>query len=58
MDDDHDDERDYWRAIDREERRRNAYHWCSTCHGRTGPGSPCAVDEEPEQPEDDEMGEA
>lgn len=20
-------------------------HWCETCHGHTGPGSPCAEDE-------------
>ena len=33
------------------ERRRTAYHWCSVCHGHTGPGSPCApdVEEEPEE---------
>ncbi|MDB5730725.1 MAG: hypothetical protein JWQ03_620 [Variovorax sp.] len=35
-----------------EQRRRNARlnHWCSTCHGHTGPGSPCA----PDEPEEDE----
>jgi hypothetical protein len=38
------------RAEARAERRRSAYHWCSTCMGNTGPNSPCA----PDEPEDDE----
>lgn len=36
----------------RAERRRNAYHWCSVCHGHTGAGSPCA--EEPEEEPEEE----
>ncbi|MCC2632146.1 MAG: hypothetical protein K0S48_32 [Ramlibacter sp.] len=34
------------RAEARAERRRMAPHWCSTCHGHTGPGSPCEPDDE------------
>jgi hypothetical protein len=37
---------------DREPRPRAA-HWCSVCHGHTGPGSPCAEDEPEEEVEDD-----
>lgn len=36
------------RREDRAERSRSL-HWCSVCHGHTGPGSPCA----PEPPEDE-----
>lgn len=41
-----------------EERRATARmrHWCSTCLGHTGPGSPCAIEpeEEPDpEPEED-----
>ncbi len=44
--DDYDeDEAAYLRAQDRAERRRLAPHWCSTCLGHTGAGSPCAPDE-------------
>lgn len=32
--------------------RARLNHWCEECHGHTGPGSPCAIDEEP-GPEDD-----
>lgn len=35
----------------REERRRNAqlWHWCDLCHGHTGPGSPCAPEEDEQE---------
>lgn len=39
------------------ERRRAArmHHWCDVCHGKTGPGSPCAIEEdEPEAEECDQ----
>lgn len=39
-------------SIDEPRGRTRMYHWCETCHGHTGPGSPCAIDDEPE-PEDD-----
>lgn len=32
---------------DERQRRARLNHWCETCHGHTGPGSPCAPDEEP-----------
>lgn len=38
--------------IDARRERARLWHWCSTCHGHTGPGSPCYDGPEPE-PEDD-----
>lgn len=35
--------------------RSRANHWCTTCHGQTGPGSPCYMgEEEPEDEPEDE----
>jgi hypothetical protein len=43
------------RAEDAADRRRRArlWHWCATCHGHTGPGSPCAPDDEPDEQEEE-----
>jgi hypothetical protein len=41
-------------APDDYENRPRRPHWCSVCHGHTGPGSPCATDEEPEDDPEDE----
>lgn len=52
--DEYDNEAADLRAEARAERRRQRSHWCETCMGHTGPGSPCAPDEdEPEQDEDE-----
>lgn len=42
-----------------EERRAHArlWHWCSECHGNTGPGSPCAIEPEPEDEPEEEADE-
>jgi hypothetical protein len=55
--DDRDSDYDELRAEAMAERRARRGHWCETCHGHTGPGSPCAPDEpeiEPESTTDDE----
>lgn len=38
-----------------DERRRRARlnHWCDLCHGHTGAGSPCAIDDDEPEDEDD-----
>jgi hypothetical protein len=36
-------------AMQESRERARLNHWCSECHGHTGPGSPCAVDEEPQE---------
>ena len=40
---------DELRAEDEAERRRLRPHWCSECHGFTGPGSPCRPDEDDDE---------
>jgi hypothetical protein len=44
-------ERDELRAEDRMERMRWRPHWCPTCRGHDGPGSPC----EPVTEDEDEQ---
>ena len=45
-DDYEDPEASELRAEARAERRRMRPHWCRDCLGHTGPGSPCAPDDE------------
>lgn len=39
-------------VIDQRREQARAWHWCSVCHGHTGPGSPC-YDGPEDEPEDD-----
>lgn len=48
-----DDVYDELRAETLAARRRDRSHWCETCHGKTGPGSPCAEEPENEEPSDE-----
>lgn len=37
-------------SMDERRARARLNHWCDVCHGHTGPGSPCAPDDdEPEE---------
>jgi hypothetical protein len=47
----HENDDDDLRAEARRERaeQSRAWHWCSDCHGHTGPGSPCYDGPEPEE---------
>lgn len=38
-------------AAERRQRARMR-HWCTECHGNTGPGSPCFIELEPAEDED------
>jgi hypothetical protein len=51
MNDFHENDDDDLRAEARRERaeQSRAWHWCSDCHGHTGPGSPCYDGPEPEE---------
>lgn len=50
------DAREEFLAEDRERRRRLARmnHWCRDCLGHTGPGSPCAIEEDEPSTDNDE----
>lgn len=48
------DDFEVWDEPEPRERRSNRYHWCETCHGHTGPGSPCSEEEPEEEEEDDD----
>jgi hypothetical protein len=41
-----------WHEERRIAARRN--HWCPECRGNTGPGSPCAPEEDDNEPEEDQ----
>lgn len=42
-------------AINERRERARLHHWCDTCHGFTGPNSPCydGPEDEPEAEEDE-----
>lgn len=44
-----------YEAREQRRRERRMWHWCEDCHGHTGPGSPCAVDDEPKDEQEDEL---
>lgn len=39
------------------ERKRAAAsrHWCTECHGHTGPGSPCHVPDDEDEPTEEDL---